>query len=291
MNAKQFKTRLKTILAHNAIPRPFEREKAGLINSKRLGLALTTDRVFKKRSEEKLEKKYSIEILIDASGSMWRNGKRERAREVAGELAKILSQLKGVEFEVSEFSGTDLILKEFEAPYSPKQTEAYGQKVSNYQLYSNGHDIFDVPDSVPSETLGSMGYRLDSRAGYSSDNHDALAVWRAYQRLMERKDSKKILVVLSDGQPTREYDFKRLADTHKSVRGDRYSVELMRDYPADALRKATTKIKKEKKVIMLGVGIQSRAVEDYYPDYVVVRSLATFFSGIASLLAKQIKKV
>lgn len=295
MNKRQFTNRLKGILEHNAIERPNEREKSGLLNQKRIALAGVTERVFKKRGDTKdQERNYAISILMDASGSMGSmdvGDKLHAAHHAVKELAEVLTQLKGVEFEIAQFSATDIILKTFDQQFSAEMLESYGNSMpTDYWVNSTTKDVYDVPGGADTTDLTNKGYSHEYSQNFRGDNHDSLMVYRAYKRLLNRK-GKKILLVLSDGKPTQGTIVNAVKD-NKTIRGDVYAAKLFKDYYSEAaLRTVTKKIKKEKKVIMLGVGILDESVENFYPHVTVIHETSEFFEKLTSLLAKQIKKV
>lgn len=290
MKERQFKNRLLSILSHNAIERPLEREKSGKINAKRLGRALTSERVFRKRGDTHVEKNWNISILIDSSGSM-DGEKRTQAKEATNALAKVLSSLKWIDFEIAEFGNTDIILKPYGRKYTGKELNHYSNQgnsqTNSYYLYSNGSDLIDAPRN----DIQIAGYNVAQSGGYGGTN-DTLALFRASRRL-SKQSGNKILIVMSDGSPTGDGTFMFTAKAHETLRGSvqERKVLLSTADPDSALKQVANQIKREKQIILLGVGIQARDVERYYPQNTIVRDLPDFFSKMSSLLAKQIKKV
>lgn len=84
-------------------------------------------------------------------------------------------------------------------------------------------------------------------------NYDAEALWFAHGMLEGRAEQHKILVVLSDGHPSR------------STRESAGATEL------EALRE-TVRAMERAGIRVLGVGLQSEAVRDYYDDAIVLTS-------------------
>jgi len=84
---------------------------------------------------------------------------------------------------------------------------------------------------------------------YSSANNDADAVMWAYNQIRNRKENRKILMVLSDGCPAGTW---------------------MRGCGSSNLSYVTNHIQKEGKVELYGVGICSDAVETYYENVQVL---------------------
>jgi len=119
-------------------------------------------------------------------------------------------------------------------------------------LFSNRRSQCDIGYVKRFNTRGitqqAIADRFSKFCSYSSGNNDADAVNWAYNELLKRKESRKILMVLSDGSPTGSY----------------------KGNPGTALRFVTDKIQKDHKIEMWGVGIRSEAVKGYYNNYVVI---------------------
>jgi len=96
---------------------------------------------------------------------------------------------------------------------------------------------------MPAQTIAE---RFHLMCNYTSGNDDADAVNWAYQQIVNRKESRKMLIVLSDGAPA------------GSLSG----------HPDDALKHVTTSIEKDGRVELYGVGIQSHAVKKYYTNHI-----------------------
>ena len=97
---------------------------------------------------------------------------------------------------------------------------------------------------------------------YTSGNNDADAVNWAYNEILKRKESRKILIVLSDGAPAGCW--KGSAD--------------------DALRLATSNIEKDHRVDLYGLGIQDESVSRYYKNWQVVRDVHDISPALFNLI-------
>ena len=97
---------------------------------------------------------------------------------------------------------------------------------------------------------------------YTSGNNDADAVNWAYNELLKRKESRKLLIVLSDGAPAEAW--KGSAD--------------------DALRMATEMVEKDKRVELYGLGIMDRSVERYYTNWQVVNDVHDISPALFNLI-------
>lgn len=296
MNDRAFTRKLASVLTHNSIHRPRDREKSGLVDNKRIGKYGTTERVFSKRAEESLERNYSIEILVDSSGSM-SGAKCREAFSVIDSLSKCLEQIDGIDFQISSFSDTDFIIKPYSSDYDAEEFYwLYIEAMPSFRFsgMKKGTDYTEAIGSDREAELKREGYELITYGNMLGlGNIDSLAVYRGYQRLLKRK-GKKILLVFSDGQPARGYNISSIlrGEKIKTIRGsvgERNSVSLEDD--GENLKRVMAIIKREGLVVPIGVGIQSNAVEEYYPHNVVVDNLSDFFSETVRLLSREFKKV
>jgi cobalamin biosynthesis protein CobT len=107
--------------------------------------------------------------------------------------------------------------------------------------------------------------RLRTMGSYMSGNSDADSVLLAYNRLLQRKCPRKVLVVVSDGQPA-------------GGRGN----------PRAGLKMVTSRIEADRKVELYAVGIKSRSVQEYYKNYEVIDQLSGFEGAMLSLIKQSL---
>ena len=89
----------------------------------------------------------------------------------------------------------------------------------------------------------------------------------AYSRLLQQKTARKVLVVLSDGQP-------------QSRRGDcSYHT-----------KQVIEQIEKQGKVEIYGVGIESDSVKNFYKDYQVIHRAEDLEGALLNLIQNRIIK-
>lgn len=163
----------------------------------------------------------AVSILVDWSGSM--HGKKMMlAADAAGRLAQVLSKQIGIPVEVLSFT-------------------------TRYSLCDVGLIKEFSERSVGAEEVAR---RFSAFYKYSSGNNDADALAVAYRRLLKRKESRKILIVLSDGAPTDSWGYGH-ADTN--------------------LRYVTDIIDNDKRVELWGIGIVDDNVKRYYKRHVVLK--------------------
>ena len=180
----------------------------------------------------------AIHILVDWSGSM-QGSKQVYAALATQRAAEVFSRSLRMPTMISSFttgrSGSDIaIIKHFDKPATEKQIASrFGQW---YKL---------------------MG-----------GNADADAVMWGYRRLRERRESRKLLLVLSDGAPANSYG---RSDAH------------------DSLLAVTNQIQNEGKVELFGLGIRSTAVKLYYNNYKIIQDDSDINGALLTLLKEGIQ--
>jgi cobalamin biosynthesis protein CobT len=194
----------------------FEADKErGVIDSASLyGLRLGEKRVFAQRGEE-ITNQVAVSIVVDQSGSM--DGSRiENARLAAIAVGETLDAL-GCDFEITGFWNID-------------------------RACSSRHDRDGSFHFFNFKGFGENFKRVKTRLlrmkadGWNSDPE---AVLGAAKRLAVQEASRKILIVMSDGQPCGGQNVK------------------------DYLREVVSKISKAG-IEIYGIGIESQAVAQYY---------------------------
>ena len=158
----------------------------------------------------------AVSILVDWSGSMI-GTKMKLAADAAGRLNFVLGKQIGLPTEVMAF------------------TTRYS--VCDVGVVKDFHERMVSKEEI--------ARRFSAFYKYSSGNNDADAVLLAYNRLLKRRESRRVLIVLSDGAPTDSW-LGGHADTNL-----RHVTKLIQDDKRNGIE-------------LWGVGIQSDTVERYY---------------------------
>jgi len=120
--------------------------------------------------------------------------------------------------------------------------------------FSDRQSQCDIGYIKPYNTRGMPAKAIAERFAkfyyYTSGNNDSDAVNWAWQQLLKRKETRKILIVLSDGAPT----------------------DSWRGHADVNLRFVTKAIEKDGRVELYGVGIMSECVKRYYTNYKVLNT-------------------
>lgn len=193
------------------------------------------DRVFKQASMKDVLDT-TVTLLVDASGSM-SGAKWDAAREATAQMASALNKV-GIPYEVLAFT----------------QHDQGTQHIYIAKDYTH--------QASPQEIKGRMqGLRL-------SQNLDGDALLHAHYRLSGRKQHRKVLIVLSDGQPS------------GYATGD-----------ADAhLKRAAKEIERARRVELYAVGVLTDAPKNYYKNYMLLSDPNEIEATVLSLIKNSIIK-
>lgn len=223
--------------------------KRGRIHTPSLYRAILKDspglneRVFKKRIiNNTLDT--CVSVLVDTSGSMG-GEKYQHAMISAALLNEAIGNVIGLPLEVIGFSETH------------RSTLSIGSPLMFI------HRDFSVPRLQTDELIRRMGVA----GNFMTGNPDGDAVLFAYDRIKQRREKRKVLIVLSDGSPacSRPGDQMRYA---KQVVGN---------------------IQKEKRVEILGIGIMDRNVQMIYQEHYVIQDAAELEHALLSIIDRKVR--
>jgi hypothetical protein len=210
-------------------------------------LRVNDDRVFR-RIQENHSKETAVTLLVDNSGSMTHSGKIETATAAAYALAQTLERV-GIRHEVLGFTTGEM---------SRAQAEMVAEEVARSGIsYTRAEPLYipiykSFDERITSDVRARFG-KAYGCATWTRENPDGECVRIAMERLLKQPEQRRVLLVLSDGQPacrTRHYG------------------ELHSD-----LHLVVSQAKK-RNVELVGIGINSDAVRSYYPRYMVLNNVA-----------------
>jgi len=203
------------------------------------------DRVFRRKFDTAI-KDTAVEILIDMSGSMG-GDKMETAAYSGFALASMLQRVN-IPVEVMSFTtdtgGSRAYFDEMNEASKRLGRSFSHTGVCTHLLLKGFNERVDNKVAKRFAHLGANKSRL------MSQNCDPESVYAAGIRLAKRPEQRRVLMVLSDGHPAFSGDyaggFKRLKSVVKDCEGAGLDV--------------------------IGIGIQDRSVEEFYPKHVVLHS-------------------
>ena len=175
-----------------------------------------------------------IHVLTDWSGSMC-GTKMQHAADASGRLVSTMDRVLKIPVQLAAFTNA-------------KSRCDIGLIKSFSNRSVSPQDIAD---------------RFSKFYQFSSANNDADAVMWAYRQLMKRKESRKILIVLSDGCPAGSW--------HGGNSGGNLTY-------------VTSFIEQQGKVELYGVGIESSAVESYYTNVRVLNEASQINSTLFNII-------
>lgn len=233
--------------------------RKGKLNSGSLARLAATrdDRVFRQRQDSQT-KDVAVSLVIDASGSM-SGSKIHTAATSAYALSAVLDRLK-IAHEVICFTTSQRSEDHYNRRKQIREAEEkYGIEYSRSEnLYMPIIKGFD--ERISTETKKRFGWLPNS--GMLANNVDGECVEIAARRLLARKETGKIMMVLSDGHP--------------SANGDHNALNWHLKDVVKSIEKA--------KVNIIGIGIESSAVRQFYSKHVVINNESELPSLVISRL-------
>lgn len=214
----------------------------GRLDSRRLVGAVTGSEHIYKTREETDDLDTALMIIVDHSGSMGNRIKTASSATVALAVAlentPIVYAIQGFTTEhlPDKVSNKFTTLSEYES-YMPVVTLRYkefGDRLSRVK-----------------GKLGGMRYNFCHNMCL---NVDGVSIEKAGRELLKRPEKRKVLMVLSDGEPN---------DGYSCIRGglERHLKNVINSLAAQGVE-------------VFGIGIESDAVSSYYPDYAVLNDVA-----------------
>jgi cobalamin biosynthesis protein CobT len=220
-------------------------------------LVMNDERVFCRREQSKT-KDVAVSLVVDASGSM-RGPKSLTAAQAAFALSSVLERLR-IKNEVICFT-------------TGPQVPSYGeinQAQSKGLVYSRITSIVMPVIKEFSEPLNSL---VRARFGAMPDqismesNIDGESIEYAAKRLVRQAASRHVMIVLSDGQP---------AGATMSRYGNPFGADL----------KEKVKMIEQAGVDIVGIGIQSRAVQQFYDKSIVINQISELPGAVMGQLQR-----
>jgi Mg-chelatase subunit ChlD len=229
------------ILADNRIDRwsPTGYESGRRIHAQKLPRVAAGERGIFRRKEHRRNKRFAVGVVCDVSGSMQMSGKMGMAVKASVLIGEALERTRGVEWALYAF-GTDTICLK---PYTHSLDQRYGK-------------IGNLPD---------FAY-----TAVGNDTNTAAAVRRAGEEMIGRypgSDWRKVLVVLTDGQPNNVGATKQWVD------------QLHRKHDVD--------------VVGLGLGLSGYLVENMsmmFPSWDSVTRSADLPKAMTSVMRHRIRR-
>ena len=211
--------------------------KRGRLNSKALFRYKHTDRIFKRMSDT-IDLDVAVQVLVDCSGSM----SGTRYPSAAGAAIGLVDALQsnGIPVEVLGFTDT-----------------SWGAPNPACFIY----EFKRFNDNVSKDKLVP---RFASKKVAFNSNPDGEAVLHAFSRIAYRPEKRKIMLVLSDGQPTSQYGGNE------------------RQFLRDTVRMV------QKHIEVYAFGIESKAVQDFYPECSVIHSTEELKTALLSTIKSKI---
>lgn len=194
------------------------------------------ERVFRKRIDSDTLNT-AITVLVDSSGSM-SGDKYEHACAAACMLNDSLGNTLHIPLEIVGFT-------------------EHGPTPVNFVHRSHGTRLLSKDQLID---------RLEQAGAHLANNADGDSVVWAYHRLRQRKEKRKLLIVISDGSPA-----------YSNTRGDivKYTKDVVQEIERSPVE-------------VYGIGVMSSSVKMFYKDHCVIKSPSELESTLLNLIDRKV---
>lgn len=230
--------------------------RTGKLDVRKRGVAImrADDKIFRKL-EEADAIDTCVTLLVDCSGSMRHN---DRIVVAAKTAIAIATALDGAGIPVEVLGHTAVEHCDDEINRSARYGAGYWARRDAVRIFE--FKTFDKPMRQCVAEMGAIGRMA------LAHNADPDAYRMVAHRLAKRTEARKVMMVLADGRPEHVTD---LTD-HELAQETRRAVQTCADMGID----------------MVGIGIQYSGLKEFFPDYVVVRSMDDLSREVMDRLAK-----
>lgn len=230
------------------------------------------DRVFTRR-EEAQSLNTAISLVVDCSGSM-SGAPLKLATEAAYALGNVLHRL-GIQFECLGFTD-DSSCSNTRGPSYQKEVaaaDAVAKIIRSVPIVMPKYKTFEERWTQPvqrrfAHVYNGGGHRPGFRMGSTPEG---CGMEFAARRLIARKEQRKIMIVMTDGEPGGQVYNPRGMNDHWAYK--RQSAEMVKAIEAAG-------------VDLIGVGIQHAGPQGYYTNSIVIDSLEEMPAQLIGLLKK-----
>jgi len=202
----------------------------------------------------------AVTILVDHSGSMHGDKMRLAMQACIGLTESVYKT--GCELEILGFSTQSDFLTKVERKMYYEDETAYGRREpTDMFIYKSFKDRIQEAR----KSLGNM-LKVASRCGGA--NADGCSVLQATRRLLKQRQKRKVLLVLSDGYPASRCDLGNKAENNHLRNAVQYTIDNGVD--------------------VIGIGIASEAVKQFYPDHAVIHDFDDLPKAVMDKIAKRL---
>ena len=253
--------RRKTLMEFRGIGKKVTRgQRKGRLDDRNVfKVALGSDRVFQ-RTLPVSEVNASVQLLIDCSGSMQFSNRLKVAAACAAAMSQTLDGI-GVDHEALAFTSRRF--------YDSKRANK-AMKTGRYQRTCPLKHLI-VKSSKSTFRQSRKNFAALSNYQDTMENVDGEAVmWAANRMMQSAKDgAKPVLIVFSDGSPASSFESFKVLNSH--------------------LKRSVERIESAG-ISVIGVGIQTACVEEFYKNNVVVHNLSDMAGEFFTILRKVLKE-
>ncbi len=241
------------LLKENSFERT-EESSTGKINPNKIALAKVTDKVFK-RSIPNTWKDYKVELLVDASGSMYWDWMKE-AVEVTQEIVRYFYWIISVNITFFNYLET-----------KKRGREILSIDTSKLTGWAWNEELFS--DNTTEVTIGGRTLFQKSSSGFKSAywNWEVCNLVNAWERIRKEEGEKVVIIIGDWAINTDRHSESTLIDGNYYIAG-----QPVAQYNSDTYKSTVERIEKDG-VSILPLCIWGNYYKDYYSNAVTLRKV------------------
>ena len=260
----ELQRKLERIMVTRSKARMMPGRKSGKLHSANVArLRVGDQRVFRKKISDKMVKDVSVSLVIDCSGSM-HGYEIKLATTAALAMGSVLDRID-IDCEISGFTTSDF-------PNRKAEQEAVEQMNNGTTTFNRYIPIINPIFKTFEESMGVVQkHRLADVLCNGIEmytNVDGESIQLAAARLLKQKSARKVMIVLSDGMPNGYWGAHGESGHLKHVVQECERIGIQ----------------------MIGIGIDTNAVEEFYKENVVLRDIEELPKSVMSKLSSVLVK-
>lgn len=229
--------------------------KSGNMNFNRLAMHKSSKYLFTKPQAQQ-SRKYHVELLLDASGSMWGNMFRpsciKEACQAVEKTAKLIGPYTDLNITLFNYLETTVPWKEFEAEKYMEE-DMYGKYAA---IHQGEREI--IVDFKHKELYPGAKVEIDESLG---GNWEMCNIINAVDRL-KQKDGKRVLLIFLDGSPN--------LDDHDTDEDNVFVAgQSVLQNPRDKYHEKIESFMAQG-ITVIAYGIMTERPEQYYPNFYLI---------------------
>ena len=274
-SAGPLRSKLRRMVLSQGRVQKYGGQRRGRVDGNALARLRTGDtRVFYER-EVSSAVETTVSLLIDGSGSMGNFNKMQTAIECAYVMGQTLDQI-GVESEIAVFS-SDIVHDSYRKAQEESETWAHDFPGYGRVCRLTMGIVKSVDESFSPRVRERLAMAHAEVGMNMNGNNDEAAIAAMRERMVRRGAERKILIVLSDGNPVTMSAYGDMGSAYRCAASSRTAYQknfLGSEERRDARVRREVELCEEAGIQTFGIGIMDSSVRKFYERCAVLSSVS-----------------